>query len=447
LARESSWRDASIVRTASDSGGDRTISACRQKGRSLMPRPVIVISGKDPRNYGGMGSYLRAYGRAAIANGYRPHFFCASDRTLEEETEFGTVHRAWSPFRPFRGLMLAGHQPFITAGVERFASTLPGPQLIHSFGPWAGVGVAAARRLRRRGREAVAVVTPFSTYHHETLAKARRRDAGYTLFQRVEHQGELLWTRLTVSPSERSGFAGSRMVFVNYDSVRAIIEAQFGGGIRFGKMTYCSEAAFTRQGTTRAAPPGCIAALEPRDAPLLVCVSRHDARKGIDVLLRALATLRRQGVPFRACLVGGGSLLQSHRRLAVRLELGPSTAIVGWATDSYGYLEQADLFVLPSLEEGSGSVALLEAMQAGVAPVVSRVDGIPEDVDHGEHALLVEPGAPAALAAAIATLLSNEAMRRRLARAARQRYLDRFSAAAFIADLRENYTRLGFPPT
>ncbi len=412
-----------------------------------MAQPIIVIAGKDPTaSHGGTESYLRAYGRAAIKAGYHPHFFCAGPRAAVGETEFGTVHCARSPFRPYRGLMLAFHQRFILDCVARFAVPDRAPYLVHSFGPWGGVGTAVGERLERRGIETVRVVTAFTTYRHETVAKVRGMGAGYPLALRLQHWLELNWVRLTVDRAERRGLQAARTVFVNYDSVQAIIEAQYGSGIRFAKMTYSSEAAFLRRDTPRSARPETIATLRPRDAPLLVSVSRHDGRKGLNVLLHALAELRRHGAAFRACLVGGGPLLAAHRRLAEQLGLAESVAITGWVDDSYAYLEHADVFVLPSLEEGSGSVSLLEAMQAGAAPVLSRVDGIPEDVRDGESALLVEPSDAALLASALARLLSDAPLRQRMARAAHECFIGRFSAEAFVADLRMNYERLGFPP-
>jgi glycosyltransferase involved in cell wall biosynthesis len=98
------------------------------------------------------------------------------------------------------------------------------------------------------------------------------------------------------------------------------------------------------------------------------------------------------------------------------------------------------------LEEGSGSVSLLEAMQAGAAAVVSRVDGLPEDVIGGHSALLVEPGDAAALATALGRLFTNSDLRARIAHEGHQRYREKFSAEAFAADLQRVYCSLGFAP-
>jgi glycosyltransferase involved in cell wall biosynthesis len=261
---------------------------------------------------------------------------------------------------------------------------------------------------------------------------------------RLQHEWELLWTRLTVDPSERRGYRGSDVVLVNYDSVRKIIHRQFGSGISFGKMTYASEAAFLRSAAKRSKMPEAIARLEPKDAPLLVAVSRHDPRKGLDILLRALANVRKGGIPFRACLIGGGLLLDAHRRLVDQFELSSCTAVPGRVSDAYAYLEHADVFALPSLEEGSGSVSLLEAMQAGAAAVVSRVDGLPEDVIDGHSALLVEPGDAVDLATALSRVFTDSDLRAQIAREGHQQYRERFSADAFAADLQRVYGSLGF---
>ena len=413
-----------------------------------MSRSVIVIAGKDPTLIdGGSESYLRAYGRAAICAGYEPHHFCVSVRDDTEDTEFGVVHRVRSPIRPFRGLMVAMHQRYVVNTVDRFVGQKTVSQLVHSFGPWSGVGVAAAQRLRERKIEVIVAATSFGTYNHETRGKLRGLRAAGMSAIRLQCEWELLWTRITVDPSERRGYRGSNIVLVNYDFVREIIQSQFGNGITFGKMKYASEAAFLKSGVAKQGElPEAIARVEPKNAPLLVVVSRHDPRKGVDVLLHALARLRQRGVRFRACLIGGGVLLDANRRLVDELGLSSCTVLPGRVPDAFAYLEHADVFALPSLEEGSGSVSLLEAMQAGAAAVVSRVDGLPEDVVGGESALLVEPGDRDALAIALGRLFTDSDLRAHIAQGGRQQFRERFSAEVFAADLQRVYRNLGFAP-
>jgi glycosyltransferase involved in cell wall biosynthesis len=210
-------------------------------------------------------------------------------------------------------------------------------------------------------------------------------------------------------------------------------------------VTYGPESAFLRKsGGSRALTQE--SGRDGEQPPLIVAVSRHDPRKGVHVLIEALARLRASGLRFRACLVGGGALLAAHRRLVERLGLAGTVNVEGFVTDPFPYLEEAHVFVQPSLEEGSGSLSLLEALQAGTAVVASDVDGIPEDVVDGESALLTRPGDPEALAAALVRMLGDADLRRRLARRGHAVFESRFSADACAAALREAYAGLGVTP-
>ena len=416
-----------------------------------MGQVVNIIVGRDPTLLaGGVDSYARAFGRAALAAGYEPHLFCVGGAARTEKTPFGVIHCVRSPFRPLRGLMVVVHQPFIVRAVSRFVREGNSPRgsrcLIHSLGPWSGVGAAAARRLARMGLDCRTAATVFSTYNHETRGKLKGVGKSHGPWARIELRWEMLWTRFMVDPSERRGLRASDLVLTNYDSVRRIVDTEIGPGIRFDKVRYASEIAFLRGESDPVPMPEFLADLGPQDAPLILAVSRHDARKGLDVLLRALALLRDAGVRFRACLAGDGGLIDRHRQLAAELGLSRCTILPGRVPDAYACLRHADIFALPSIEEGSGSVSLLEALQAGVAPVVSRVDGLPEDVADGESALLVAPGDAADLARALRRLVEDAALRARLSRGAQARFRERFSAAAFAEDIGRVYASLGFAP-
>jgi len=143
-------------------------------------------------------------------------------------------------------------------------------------------------------------------------------------------------------------------------------------------------------------------------------------------------------------LVGGGPLLEFHRGLATQLGLNEVISIVGWVSDPAEYLRKADVFVLPSLQEGSGSLSLIEALQAGVPVVASQIDGIPEDVADGDSALLVEPGNVSQLCHALGQVITDATLRRRLKRRSRETFVEKFSSENFISALRSTYAELGF---
>jgi glycosyltransferase involved in cell wall biosynthesis len=394
---------------------------------------------------GGHSSYVRAHARAAVRLGLTPHLFCAAPHADVVETDFGVIHRVASPFRPFRQLMVPGHGPLIARALERFLGMRDGPHLIHSFGLWGSVGASAAATLRRKGIAARAIANLYTTCRHETQAKVGGLAGHTSLVLRARHELELAWIQLAVEPHERRAYRGSRLVLVNYESVRGILSEAHGSARGVRNIAYAPETAFLSS-PTHVPAPSAMAALEPRDAPLIVAVSRHDPRKGLDTLIRAFAMLRAQGVAFRGCLVGGGLLLEPHRRLVTRLGLASTVAVEGWVRDVTAYLHHAGVFALPSLEEGSGSVSLLEAMQHGLPVVASNVDGIPEDIVHGRSGLLVPPGDARDLADALHRLLQDVSLRQRLGNGARQAFSDRFTADRLTASLGDLYAELGFPP-
>jgi glycosyltransferase involved in cell wall biosynthesis len=134
--------------------------------------------------------------------------------------------------------------------------------------------------------------------------------------------------------------------------------------------------------------------------PLWVCAGRLEEQKGQDVLLDALAEVRRRGLEFVAVLAGEGSLRAAYEARARSLGLGANVRFTGQVDDLGPLLTAADAVVMPSRWEGLPLV-LLEALARGRPVVASSVGGIPEVVTDGEQARLVPPGEPQALADAL----------------------------------------------
>lgn len=414
-----------------------------------MGRPLVLVAGKDPlaEVSGGHSRYVRVHARAAAGMGFEPHVFCASPRPGTVQTEFGVLHRVWSPFRPVRQILVAAHAPFLTAAVVRFLRAAPPPHLVHGFGVWGHVAVQASRRLARRGIPVAPVVSSYTTYAVEAAAKARSLAPCHGRLLPLAYRTQHRWVRLAVLGYERRGYEGAALVLHNYAAVRRLLLAAYRVETRCRQVPYTSETAFREEaGELPGKSPVWLAGLGDGRAPLVVSVARHDPRKGGDILLEALARLRAAGVSFRACLVGGGPLLGAHRRLAAALGLDGQVTLPGAVPDAFAYLRRADVFALASREEQSGSLALIEALQAALPAVVTGVDGIPEDVTDGEDALLVPPGDAGALARALARLLADPALRAALGHRARQTFERRFSARACTEGLREAYATLGVVP-
>ncbi len=402
------------------------------------------MAGVDPvHNAGGHESYVVSHGLAARAVGFSPAIFCLGSHNAEEATEFGTLRRIASPVRPFRGFMVALHSPFLVAGILRFLRHRPGPVLLHAFGIWSYVAAKVAKVLRRQGRSVASLASAYTSCRHESREKLGGLHRDHGLRQRWRHTREYVLLRLIGTRAERRGYQAQDLVLVNYDAVRRRLIADCRLRVEIRQVPYAAPAAFRHPLALQpAATTPVLMELQPVDAPLIVSVSRQDPRKGVDVLLRALAVLHRDGRCFRACVLSAGPLLLPHRQLATQLGLGATTALPGRVSDPFAFLRHADVFVLPSLQEGSGSLSLLEAMQAGCAVVASACDGLVEDLVDGDNALLVPRGDVAALSAALGRLLADDELRRRLACRARATYEERFSAGRFAAALGSVYTTM-----
>ena len=415
-----------------------------------MRKPVILVCGSDAvRGPGGHQTLVRATARAVANAGFDPHVFCVAPRSAVVEAAFGVVHYVASPFRTVRHKTIRWHGPLISSAIRRVLNGQPGPHLIHGFGVWGWVAVDASKKLERAGQAATPIVSVYDTIAHETGPQVRRLEPASGWWRRTRYHRQLISNQFLMRRPERYAFTRARLLMMNYESVRRQIVESYGDRLDLRIMPYSSETAFLHESVGRLSGstiPIAIGSLQNQDAPLIVAASRHSPRKGVHILIHALAQLHRSGVRFRACLVGGWDLVDTHRRLADSLGLSGLVAITGHVPDSFEYIRCADIFVLPSLEEGSGSISMIEAMQAGAAIVASNVDGIPEDVAHNQNALLVEPGIAVDLSAAIGRLIADPNLRNRLASSATRRFTEKFSPAIFTDALARLYAELGFTP-
>jgi glycosyltransferase involved in cell wall biosynthesis len=171
---------------------------------------------------------------------------------------------------------------------------------------------------------------------------------------------------------------------------------------------------------------------DPADPVVLLSVSRLVEKKGIDVLLAALARLP-AGLHWRLVHVGGGPLARPLARRARRLGIAGRIAWRGALAqpDLLAEYRAADLFVLASRVAGDGDRdglpnVLAEAQSQGLACVATAVSAIPELIEDGRTGRLVAPDSPEALARALEALIRDPARRAELAAAGRARVIERF---------------------
>jgi glycosyltransferase involved in cell wall biosynthesis len=178
----------------------------------------------------------------------------------------------------------------------------------------------------------------------------------------------------------------------------------------------------------------------PADVPVAGIIGRLTEQKGHGYLLDALAHTRALEA-VHLLVAGDGELRESLRGRAAALGLSPRVHFLGVRRDVGDLLHAIDVFVLPSLWEGL-PLALVLAMGAGVAVVSTRVGGVPEVVEDGRTGLLVPPGDAAALGRAIARLIGDPPLSRRLADAARTEVVPKFGVDGYVAAVVGLYDRL-----
>ena len=141
-------------------------------------------------------------------------------------------------------------------------------------------------------------------------------------------------------------------------------------------------------------------------APLIGFVGRLTGQKGVDVLLNAFAIVHRALPTARLLLIGDGPQRATLAALAGGLQISAAVHFAGWREDARAQMAALNVLAIASRWEGFGLVTL-EAMQAGVAVVASRVSALPEIVLDGETGLLVPAANAAKLAAALLALLQD----------------------------------------
>lgn len=164
----------------------------------------------------------------------------------------------------------------------------------------------------------------------------------------------------------------------------------------------------------------------------LLFLGNLSERKGVSDLIAAIAQSKvfKSGV-VNAVFAGNGDI-DGYTAKAVKAGLAEFVSFAGWCdqTKAATLMANADVLVLPSYDEGLPLV-ILEALANGTAVICTPVGEIPHALVPGKEALFVEPGNVMELAAAIDSVLGDEAMRRALERDGRALYEREFSLDMF----------------
>lgn len=170
-------------------------------------------------------------------------------------------------------------------------------------------------------------------------------------------------------------------------------------------------------------------------------VGRFDPIKNLPMLIGGLARACRNVENLRGLLVGDGPVFTQVRSFVDKEGLSDRIRLTGFRNDARNLIQCMDLFVLSSYSEGT-SMALLEAMAAGVPVVVTDVGGNPEIVVRNETGWIVPSDSVMELTAAILDSVKNSEKRMRYAEAAKCRFAASYSFDRMIDNYRQQYRTL-----
>jgi len=162
-------------------------------------------------------------------------------------------------------------------------------------------------------------------------------------------------------------------------------------------------------------------AMDP-SSPIVVSVGRHEPQKGHRYLLEAIAELVQGRPNIRALIVGrDGASTPALRSLTAQLGLDQNVTFAGARRDVSRLLSASDVFAFPSLFEGNGGNAMIEAMQHGLPIVTTGAPPMTDLIPGLEFGRLVDRGDAQGIAAAVDELLSDRDLSSALGESARER--------------------------
>ncbi|MDP4528121.1 glycosyltransferase [Alkalimonas delamerensis] len=171
-------------------------------------------------------------------------------------------------------------------------------------------------------------------------------------------------------------------------------------------------------------------------------VARLDPIKNQAMMLEAFALLAPEFPDLVLLLVGDGPERHNLEQQAGRLNISDRVIFAGFKSPATDYMALMELFLLPSLSEGT-SMTLLEAMSLGIPCVVSDVGGNPEVVQHEYCGLVLAQNTADTLKGSVVQLLANPAKHAQLGQGAQSAFEQQFSASACCTAFTALYLKAG----
>jgi glycosyltransferase involved in cell wall biosynthesis len=164
----------------------------------------------------------------------------------------------------------------------------------------------------------------------------------------------------------------------------------------------------------------------PEDTQLIGMACRLVEQKGLPYALKAMSLLIPDYPNAHLLIAGDGEMMHELKHKAADYEITDNVHFLGWRSDVPQIMMGLDIFLIPSLWEGFGLVAL-EAMSKRLPVIASRVSALPEVIAEGETGLLIPPKDPESIVSALSLLLDDRALAAHMGLLAEDRVEQAFS--------------------
>jgi len=170
-------------------------------------------------------------------------------------------------------------------------------------------------------------------------------------------------------------------------------------------------------------------------------VGRLSEEKGINYLIEASSLLKDESKTFKILILGDGPKRKDLEEMARSKGLEKRIIFTGFQENIEEWLPALDVFVLPSLTEGT-PMALLEAMSMGIPVIATAVGGIPKVVENNVNGFLVDPGDFQGLYEKIIMLNNNQELRNKMATEGIKTIKEKFNVNKWCHKIEEEYISL-----
>lgn len=174
--------------------------------------------------------------------------------------------------------------------------------------------------------------------------------------------------------------------------------------------------------------------------PIIGTVGNLNLQKGQIYLVEAMKEILKKYPLATLEIIGDGSERQNLEQKIEQLDLGHHITLLGYKTDINQYLWHWDAFVLPSISETFG-IVVLEAMNAGVPVVASKVGGVSDIIHDDRNGILIKPREPELIAENVIEILEHPALAAKLKREGKERVKD-FDWKEIVKILEKEYIRI-----